>query len=278
MVSRRCRQRLFTLIELLVVIAIIAILAAILFPVFAQARERARSTACLSNMKQLLTAEIMYAQDYDEMLPRLVNVCVPGIPNTTKDFYNITDMLLPYVKNGEIYKCPSDPIERWNGGMPTGGAVSYAWTHYQPGFETDSTYGLHARYPEVCGSTNFADSLTLSAIGAPADTASMYEFWTTRSHVNGGPWWRWNNTDVVTWDSFARYPRILTSGTYKTRAVQLAMGTHFGLANYGFIDGHVKSFRAGAISVTPWTAAAINARRTAGQLNRNLLHFDAQYK
>src|SRR5438128_12034731 len=62
---RRLRSRAFTLIELLVVIAIIAILAAILFPVFAQARERARSTSCVSNMKQLATALGMYQQDYD---------------------------------------------------------------------------------------------------------------------------------------------------------------------------------------------------------------------
>ena len=65
----RRRRPAFTLIELLVVIAIIAILAAILFPVFAQAREKARMTACLSNMKQIGTALTMYAQDYDETLP-----------------------------------------------------------------------------------------------------------------------------------------------------------------------------------------------------------------
>src|SRR5205809_5026895 len=66
----RTRRRAFTLIELLVVIAIIAILAAILFPVFAQAREKARQTSCTSNCKQLVTGIMMYAQDHDEMYPR----------------------------------------------------------------------------------------------------------------------------------------------------------------------------------------------------------------
>src|ERR1051326_9363691 len=69
MLGRRPRREGFTLIELLVVIAIIAILAAILFPVFAQAREKARSTACTSNLKQIGTALMMYGQDYDEQMP-----------------------------------------------------------------------------------------------------------------------------------------------------------------------------------------------------------------
>ena len=70
----------FTLIELLVVIAIIAILAAILFPVFAKAREKSRQTSCLSNLKQLALAMAQYAQDYDEVLPRTNNVCPSGPP------------------------------------------------------------------------------------------------------------------------------------------------------------------------------------------------------
>ena len=88
----------FTLIELLVVIAIIAILAAILFPVFARAREKARQSSCLSNIKQIMLAVLMYAQDYDEKL-------VPGSQlRSVGDWYNA---LTPYTKNMGIWTCPS---------------------------------------------------------------------------------------------------------------------------------------------------------------------------
>src|SRR5438552_8343561 len=90
----------FTLIELLVVIAIIAILAAILFPVFAQAREKARAVSCLSNIKQLGLAVNMYVQDYDETYPI-------ACPNDW--WYYIWGVnVQPYIKNVQVFKCPSD--------------------------------------------------------------------------------------------------------------------------------------------------------------------------
>jgi prepilin-type N-terminal cleavage/methylation domain-containing protein/prepilin-type processing-associated H-X9-DG protein len=107
----------FTLIELLVVIAIIAILAAILFPVFAQARDKARAASCMSNLKQIGTAHNMYMQDYDNTFPhvsrygRAWNLIgqwahrgTTGVPST---WFQATDALMPYVKNEDVWYCPS---------------------------------------------------------------------------------------------------------------------------------------------------------------------------
>src|ERR671927_1559305 len=115
-VSRSGAERhAFTLIELLVVIAIIAILAAILFPVFAQAREKARQTACLSNTKQMALGLQMYAQDYDETLPAAEQVDYP----TTSIKRTYHHLLFPYTKSAGIYVCPSDPTPN-NVGSGTG--------------------------------------------------------------------------------------------------------------------------------------------------------------
>src|SRR6266511_3043322 len=108
---RRDRQRGFTLIELLVVIAIIAILAAILFPVFAQARDKARQASCLSNCKQIGLSLQMYAQDYDENLPN----AGPDWPGNNKHpvfkagyGWGMWVILLdPYIKSRNLWICPS---------------------------------------------------------------------------------------------------------------------------------------------------------------------------
>src|ERR1700709_2606615 len=109
MMSYLSRRRGFTLIELLVVIAIIAILAAILFPVFAQAREKARAISCVSNEKQIGLGILQYNQDYDEMFP--MNEYARA--NGSQMYW--TDMVTPYIKNGTI-------IKNWAGDSQTTGA------------------------------------------------------------------------------------------------------------------------------------------------------------
>jgi prepilin-type N-terminal cleavage/methylation domain-containing protein/prepilin-type processing-associated H-X9-DG protein len=115
----------FTLIELLVVIAIISILAAILFPVFARARENARRASCMSNLKQIGIGVMMYTQDYDEDLP-LQGVCGPARLETGSlmtshgscgaGYLHLwTHMIYPYVKSVQVFNCPSSTLNPWKG-------------------------------------------------------------------------------------------------------------------------------------------------------------------
>ena len=106
------RTSAFTLIELLVVIAIIAILAAIIFPVFATVRGNARKIACVSNLKQIGAANLMYSQDYDDLPvwggdPPDMNGAWVGNPDVAQ-FRPQHEVLMPYIKNKEVWRCPAD--------------------------------------------------------------------------------------------------------------------------------------------------------------------------
>lgn len=128
--AKRVARSGFTLIELLVVIAIISILASILFPVFARARENARRSSCLSNLKQLGLAMMQYTQDYDERLTPAyntgANIVLPsGAVSWTALWYH---MMYPYMKNIQIMNCPSETSVIWTDGTYTGDIpYGYNW-------------------------------------------------------------------------------------------------------------------------------------------------------
>jgi prepilin-type N-terminal cleavage/methylation domain len=148
------RNAAFTLIELLVVIAIIAILAAILFPVFAQAREKARAASCLSNTKQISTGMLMYVQDYDETLPE------PGLQGV---FRNATNTGLgqfymgilpfhlaiqPYIKNYQVFGCPSDD-KKQNASIDRSGVRDMFIDARVPGADTLPPYSNTVEFHEA---------------------------------------------------------------------------------------------------------------------------------
>ncbi len=129
----RWRTRGFTLIELLVVIAIIAILAAILFPVFARARAKARQATCASNLKQLGTAMIMYAQDYDGSIAMWGYGGSDADDDVSTGAYTWDTVLMPYMKNQQILICPDNPKRTDTGERPR----SYAMPRYVSGQSQD---------------------------------------------------------------------------------------------------------------------------------------------
>lgn len=285
--TRTKRVTAFTLIELLVVIAIIAILAAILFPVFAQAREKARQTSCLSNMKQIILAEMMYTGDYDEMLPRIRYGAA-----TSDQFWvlAIDDVLRPYIKSDGVWKCPSDSIPRSDCDADGYGmAISYAFTYYRPatapqnGNPVEIQFGVHSLHN--ASADNNYDSLTLPAIGAPADTISLYELWFTGSYTQGYPYYRNDQRGIAypQQELPEAYgpdtgPNALQTNWCGSGDALMSVGAHSQVTNFAFLDGHAKGMRRQSLMPKDWTLAAIQARAAAGQSNRNLIHWDSQYK
>lgn len=226
----------FTLIELLVVIAIIAIIAAILFPVFAKVREKARQTTCASNLKQLGLGVLQYAQDYDEFLPAVSSETGTG----TLSFRGLVQ---PYTKSIAVLKCPSNPVKDkadWPGetaDQPLGITCSYAAARY------DGTHkGVFA-----FGSSG-AFSASLAAIDTPASAIAIVESTATFPDFN-----------VAEPAYFACKEN--TSACFFGYAGNLYAG-HTGYSNFLFSDGHVKAMKpmstidtaeGGAGTINMWT-------------------------
>ena len=211
MQSKSTMVRGFTLIELLVVVAIIGILSAILFPVFARARENARKASCQSNLKQIGLAWMQYSQDYDEQVMRFSN---PGCGATCYWWggWNGTvlsaagGLLDPYMKNTQVNHCPSFPEELMDAYQQTG----YA---YNVDFLSPTNYSLPG-YPPV--NVNLAQIEEPARTAAFADAAQLYNGTT----LQGSTYLSAPSDD---------YPNF--------------HGRHNGTGNVLFCDGHVKALK-----------------------------------
>ena len=261
-------RRAFTLIELLVVIAIIAILAAILFPVFAQAREKARSIACLSNTKQLGLGLMMYAQDYDEItLPAHENYSADQLGYGTSGVYtgsgpgnnNVADwkrfwhyIIQPYVKNYRLLVCPSqssktgpdwaDDAENVRGGIGTG-------------------YGINDPMTSWEGST-----VPYAALSRPADTVMFADAGALTTGADSEMW----TTNAAARTAFRANPdnykgpggyKAAASARFETPlrsswdgggdAFLTPVARHSGFCNVIFFDGHAKAIKLSQYWIVP---------------------------
>ncbi len=210
----------FTLIELLVVIAIIAILAAILFPVFARARENARKASCMSNLKQMGLGIMQYTQDYDERFPlSRVGVVLPNGTSTGNYPWQMT--IQPYIKSYQLFKCPSNTSTAnvsWSN--PTGNngddrvGVSYVCNGTGDTNKTPGWGGVQPMNTSGAGggiSIAAVKSVSQLILVGEHPTRVDPEYWSVDGVVNG--------------------------------VYDLDFTNHLGMSNFLFADGHAKSLK-----------------------------------
>lgn len=230
MLTRSRKKSGFTLIELLVVIAIIAILAAILFPVFARARENARRASCQSNLKQIGLGIMQYTQDYDEMMVPCRNYQFPGSGNAQVAPWHF--LVQPYVKSVQLFKCPSNTsndalVNTESTAIPARYSASYVANAGQ----TDNTNGPNGTRP-------MADNISssIAAIENSATTIVVLE--------------RATGSD----DKMYEAPNFVNGASSN-------LTNHLGTTVFLFADGHVKSLKPSA-TATPTNMWILNEQTT----------------
>jgi prepilin-type N-terminal cleavage/methylation domain-containing protein/prepilin-type processing-associated H-X9-DG protein len=255
-----CRSKAFTLIELLVVIAIIAILAAILFPVFAQAKAAAKKVVCLSNVKQTGLAYIMYANDYDDVGPMQLSFthnsnytytaeqyCLFLLTNSggilTADYTK--GVLQPYTKNTGIDACPVAPADLLSAVAALEGEP---FTENLP----DSGYALNGSTYIYTPTWYDTAPVSMTSFSSPAETILFADAAEATSFLG----------KVTTADDFLQpsyYPQY-----YATLGLQ---GRHSGQANIVWFDGHAKSFHTTPPPASIWTSTSYPTAQDAANAN-----------
>ena len=231
----------FTLVELLVVIAIISILAAILFPVFARARENARRSSCQSNLKQIGLGIMQYTQDYDETMPYATH----GTDWLTARGTGWMDDVQPYVKSMQVFTCPSMVFGTNQGPLNGTASPTFAWGSYTAnmGYRGEEAttlrhpFGNHTNYPTGA----VYPAVNVARIEAAATTVMVTDGLGCPFLIVDAP-----NQGVIAPSTFGAIPSLIQQPNVLIASLSGIPARHLDTANVLYCDGHVKATKLGS--------------------------------